>query len=110
MLELFSSVKTAQDIKKVEQTFRDIAKINISALPALRKQHDKWYAALTANLIARKEYYESLMNPESPQTQDYLLRKWSTLETIYLQEESKLIQIQSEVRIQANEETQRQSK
>jgi hypothetical protein len=98
MLELFFSVKTEQDREKVEDILRHNGGLNISVLAVLRKQHDKWYEALTANLTARKEYYESVINRESSQTQDYLLRKWATLEKVYLQEESKLIEIQAELK------------
>ena len=102
ILDSISSVKTAEDLKKVEKALRDNGHLNISALAAFRKQHDKCYEALKANLSARKEYYESFIKHESAQTQDYLLRKWSTLEDVYLKEESKLAQIQSEVKTQRN--------
>lgn len=109
MLELISSVKTVQDIKKVEGVLQ-VNGLNMSALAPFLKQLDKWYEALTANLNARKEYYESFIKHESSQTQDYLFRKWSALEDAYLQEESKLVRIQSELKTRPNMGAQRQSK
>jgi hypothetical protein len=107
VLELISSVKNVQDMKKVEEVVWINGKLNVSALAPYLKQLDKWYGALTANLNARKEYYESFINNESSQTQTYLLHKWTTLEDTYLQEESQLVRLQSELKSQPNSVAQR---
>ncbi len=93
ILELIASVRNVQDREKVEAVLRDKGRLSIGAISVFRKQHDIWYKALTDSLSARKVYYESFIKHESQQHQDYLWRKWSTLEDFYLQEESKLYQI-----------------
>jgi len=103
MLALISSVSPDPNIRKeIEKVLSLDIGMNINVLAASMKQHDKWYEALKANLSARKEYYESFIKHESAQTQDYLLRKWSTLEDAYLKEESKLAQIKFGVKTQRN--------
>ena len=98
ILKLNAKADTPQTQSDIRTILKNMSGLDVNVLPAFQQQHTIWFEAVTANLLARKEYYQSYVNGESAQTQEYLLKKWDNLASIYGQEEAKLLELQAQMK------------
>jgi molybdopterin converting factor small subunit len=65
---------------------------NVDVLPEFQNQQAIWFKALNGCLSAKKEYYQSYVNDEPVQAQEYLIKKTNDVCPVYGHEEAKLIE------------------
>lgn len=96
MLNLVNNAETPEEKAEIKRVFKNNFNQDLDVLPAYTNQFNIFVDANIKNLEARKKYYESYINGEPDNIQDFLFNEWDKAEDIYIAEQGKLLAINAQ--------------